>query len=372
MQQHIEGQQMQSVPAASASGGAAPEFIPLESYKQKEGFIFKTINSNLCPRLMNVNLTNDECNCEIFNCKKFHINFRTSNFSYKIDRVFCRYDENCKMNNSHQCKFIHSEQIERWFKHYLRNNNIDMLLKYIFIEIVRSLDRQYKYKAEQSAEKRRLYEIEERRLMNERRRYDDRSETRRDSRERSRSRERERERRYDDRSSYQSRPSLLPPPPPPPSYSATYSATRNDSRLELEKINLEIELAKKKKELLEISKATDSLKTKLDVETMVKSAIASQMQTVAASYPSAYPSQVYQHYGGYAGAGGYSGAGAGGYSGAGAGGYSGAGAGGYSGAGTSAGAGAGAGAGGYDPRFAYDSRSAYTGAGAAYGNYSEY
>jgi len=357
MQQQIEGQQMQSVPAASASGGAAPEFIPLESYKQKEGFIFKTINSNLCPRLMNVNLTNDDCRCEIFNCKKFHTNFRTSNFSYKIDRVFCRYDENCKMNNSHQCKFIHSEQIERWFKHYLRNNNIDMLLKYIFLEIVRSLDRQYKYKANQIAENRRLHEIEERRLMDEKRRYDDRSEMRRVIRERSRSRERERGR-YDDRSSYQSRPSLLPPPPPPPSYSATYSATRNDSRLELEKINLEIELAKKKKELLEISKATDSLKAKLDVETMVKSAIASQMQTVAASYSSAYApaysSQVYQHYGGYAGAGGYSGAGAG----AGAG------------AGTSAGAGAGAVAGGYDPRFAYDSRSAYT--GAAYGNYSEY
>ena len=70
MQQHIEGQQMQRVPAASASGGTAPEFIPLESYKQKENFIFKTINSNLCPRIMNVNLTNDECNCEIFNCKK--------------------------------------------------------------------------------------------------------------------------------------------------------------------------------------------------------------------------------------------------------------------------------------------------------------
>jgi len=254
------------------------------------------------------------------------------------------------MNNSHQCKFIHSEQIERWFKYYLKYNNIDMLLKYIFLEIVRSLDKQFKYKANQIAEQRRLHENEERRLMDERRRYNDRFEIRRESRERSRSRERERERRYDDRSSYQSRPSLLPPP--------SISATRSDPRLELEKINLEIELAKKKKELLEISKATDSLKTKLDVETMVKSAIASQMQTVAASYSSAYPSQVYQHYGGYAG--GSTGA------------YAGAGAGGYAGAGVGAGVVAGASAGGYDPRFAYDSRSAYTGVGAAYGSYSEY
>jgi hypothetical protein len=358
MQQHIEGQQMQRVPAASASGGAAPEFIPLESYKQKEDFIFKTINSNICPRLMNVNLTNDECNCEIFNCKKFHINFRTSNFSFVIDRIFCRYNNTCKMNNSHQCKFIHSEQIERWFKYYLRYNNIDMLLKYIFLEIVRSLDKQFKYKANQIAEQRRLHENEERRLMDERRRYDDRSEMRRDIRERSRSRERERERRYDDRSSYQSRPSLLPPPPPSASYTTSYGAaytSRIDPRLELEKINLEIELAKKKKELLEISKATDSLKTKLDVETMVKTAIASQMQSVAASYQHAYPSQAYQQYGGYAGAG-YAGAG-----------YAGAG---YAGAGVSAGGYAG----GYDPRTAYTTANsgagASAGAGAAFANYS--
>jgi hypothetical protein len=285
--------------------------IPLTTTREKGNFIFSKINDNLCSRRANVNFNTKTILCEIPNCNKFHRNYRFNSNIRVIDINECRYDQDCTKDRYHQCKFIHSEQVVRWYDYYVKNRNIDKMNKLIFLEISMSIEKHYEYKEKKNIEKMRIEnEIAKERREREREiqsRYEaDRMRTHNYGRDRSRSRERNPH--PSPHSHYHSHshlPPLPPPPPPPPPPSShssyrEYQASRSiiNPQIELERLNADIEIAKKKKELAELSKMIETQKTQIDVNKMIEAALVSRMQTAPIAYQ--MPASIaYQQYAGY-------------------------------------------------------------------------
>jgi len=299
----IEGQQ-QTNRQMSESGEyipLPPLLVPLQTFREKHAFIFNKLSTNHCRNCVNVNFNTNSYVCEIPNCTKFHTSYKFNDNISKIDIIYCRYDDNCKMKNHQQCRFIHSEQIDRWYKFYLEIKSVDRMNKVIFLEISRCIEKHhtfYKFKLERERQMER--EMERQRIeFRERERRD--IEKMRISdynrrRERSRSRERERDK------------------APSHSHSQPPSKTSHTQQLEIERLNVEIEVAKKKKELMELSKVAESYKTQIDINKMVETAIASRMQSVAYQMPPVpAPLSSALAYQQYFGAGASAGASAGGY-----------------------------------------------------------
>jgi len=281
--------------------------VPLTSTREKGNFIIQKINDNKCYKCVNVNFDTKTITCVIPNCNKFHINYNCNGKYNKIDLYECRYDSNCKMDRNHQCKFIHSEQVVRWYDYYVNNRSIDKMNKLIFLEISNSIEKQTEFNKKREAEKMRIErEIREREIYS---RYEvDRMRNNNYDRWRGRERSRSRERNPPPHShspshSHSHYSSSVPPPPPPPppsSYRDYPQVSRSiiNPQIELERLNTDIEIAKKKKELAELSKMVETQKTQIDVNKMIEAAIVSRMQTAPIAYQ--MPSSIaYQQYAGY-------------------------------------------------------------------------
>ena len=253
----IEGQQQPNRQMSEPGEYIPLDIVPLQSFREKHAFIFIELSTNHCRNCVNVNFNTNSYVCEIPNCTKFHTSYKFNHNISKIDIINCRYENDCKMKTHNQCRFIHSEQIERWYKFYLETKSIDKMIKLIFLEISRYIERHHafyndKMERDRQMERDREKEFQRAREIQVRRDYERR-------RDRSRSRERA---------------------PPPPT-----STRSHNQHLEIERLNVEIEVAKKKKELMELSKMAESYKTQIDINKMVETAIASRMQSVGYQMP---------------------------------------------------------------------------------------
>jgi hypothetical protein len=252
----------------------AEDYIPLPivqltTIKDKTDFIFNKLKINQCDNCVNVNFQTNKILCLIPNCKKFHRSFKNTSYNFRnIEVVMCRYDDHCKMNQHCHCKFIHTEQIQRWYKFYIDNASIYKMINLIFMEISRSIEKHYVFHERKNEEIRQIEEENRIARENERIREEEREreiQSRREadqmrnrshvhaySRDRSRSRERLRDRNEE---------------------RVSYRDTIHNSRSEIERLNNEIEIAKKKKELAELSRLTEISKTQIDISKMVETAI---------------------------------------------------------------------------------------------------
>jgi hypothetical protein len=324
--QHIEGQPTTNSKREMGELGEYIPLPPLTTIKDKTDFIFLKLNTNQCTKCVSVNFETNTSICQTPNCNKFHRSYKTNNNTTirNVDIVMCRYDNDCKMNLNHQCKFIHTEQIIRWYKFYIDMNSLNRMITLIFLEISRSIEKQCDYhkkrqideenRIARERERERAIQIERERVMKI-----ERDRTIQSRYEADRMRNYDRGQGYSrDRSRSRERAPFREP----------IRNTIYNSRSEIEKLNSEIEIAKKKKELAELSKMTELSKTQIDISKMVETAIAARMQSMSyqmpqATMPAASYVPSYQQYGGYgseayypsygAGSGARAGAGAGAY-----------------------------------------------------------
>jgi hypothetical protein len=213
---------------------------PLLTLKEKEDFIINTIINNRCYYIPNIDLSKKMIDCTIAGCKRFHFSYHIEDYYNKISYGICNKRSSCRNNDDYQCKFIHDEQIERWYKRYLYMNNIDTMLNDIFFEIIKSVHNYQSYLRKKSL-------IRDHTSDSNRDRTSDRYRERTSDRDRDRTSDRDRGRTSDrdrDRKSYRSR---------------SREKTRDnvsDYQKEINRLTIEIELEKKKKELIELRHQT--------------------------------------------------------------------------------------------------------------------